>query len=326
MVLGIDPKVDYAFKRVFGDERNSEILIHLVNAILKPESPIVRIQILNPFQHKDIAEGKLTVLDIRARDQSGRLLNVELQLLLPPYFRERLLFYWAGLYRRQLQENEPYDELRPAISIGILNQVLFPDVGAFHLEFGLYNREHGLRFTDHIELHLLELPKFQCEVDLLQDPLDKWLYFFRHAERMDPERLPESFQEPVFRHAVEELKMLTQDELERERYESREKAMRDQISLLRAVQKADEARVVAREEGLEEGRAKGLAKGLAEGLAEGRADGHAKGSYLGEYIGRIHLCERRLGRNLTPTDQLMALPIETLDQRAGELEKELFGS
>jgi hypothetical protein len=29
MVLGIDPKVDYAFKRVFGDERNSEIPIDL---------------------------------------------------------------------------------------------------------------------------------------------------------------------------------------------------------------------------------------------------------------------------------------------------------
>ena len=31
MILGIDPKVDFAFKRVFGDPRNSEILIHFLN-------------------------------------------------------------------------------------------------------------------------------------------------------------------------------------------------------------------------------------------------------------------------------------------------------
>ncbi len=304
MQLGIDPKVDYAFKRVFGDERNSEILIHLVNAILKPADPIVRIQILNPFQDKDFAEDKLTVLDIKARDQFGRLLNIELQLLLPRHFRGRILYYWAGLHRQQLQESERYEQLRPTISIGIVNQVMFPEVGDYHLEFGLYNREHGLCFTDHIELHLLELPKFQREVDLLQDPLDKWLYFFRHAEQMDPERLPDAFREPVFRRTIEELKMLTQEELERERYESRQKAIRDQISLLHEAQ----------EEGLEKGR------------AEGRLEGRLEGRHEGEYIGRIHLCERRLGRDLTPADQLMALPIEALHERAHQLEKERFGS
>jgi hypothetical protein len=49
MILGIDPIVDFAFKRVFGDERNADILIHLLNAILKLLVPIVSIEILNPF-------------------------------------------------------------------------------------------------------------------------------------------------------------------------------------------------------------------------------------------------------------------------------------
>jgi hypothetical protein len=33
MILGIDPKVDFAFKRVFGDPRNADILTHLLNAV-----------------------------------------------------------------------------------------------------------------------------------------------------------------------------------------------------------------------------------------------------------------------------------------------------
>ena len=57
-----DPKVDYAFKRVYGSQRNADILVHLLNAILRPEIPIRSIEILNPFSEKDFAEDKLNVL------------------------------------------------------------------------------------------------------------------------------------------------------------------------------------------------------------------------------------------------------------------------
>jgi hypothetical protein len=36
MILGIDPKVDYAFKRLFGREQNVALLISLLNAVLQP--------------------------------------------------------------------------------------------------------------------------------------------------------------------------------------------------------------------------------------------------------------------------------------------------
>jgi hypothetical protein len=38
MMLGIDPKVDYAFKWLFGNQKNTSILIHLLHAILNPTS------------------------------------------------------------------------------------------------------------------------------------------------------------------------------------------------------------------------------------------------------------------------------------------------
>ena len=54
METGIDPKVDYAFKRVFGSEENREILLNLLNAVLMSADsrPLQEIEILNPFSHK----------------------------------------------------------------------------------------------------------------------------------------------------------------------------------------------------------------------------------------------------------------------------------
>ncbi len=51
MALGIDPKNDYAFKCVFGSERHTRVLIHMLNAVLKPRSErrVDSVVILNPM-------------------------------------------------------------------------------------------------------------------------------------------------------------------------------------------------------------------------------------------------------------------------------------
>jgi predicted transposase/invertase (TIGR01784 family) len=156
-----DPKVDYAFKRVYGIERNADILVHLLNAILRPEVPIRTVEILNPFSEKDFAEDKLNVLDVRARDDSGRLFDVEIQLLLPTHFKGRILHYWAGMFHEQLRDGESYANLRPAISICIVNQSLFPAADDYHLAFELVDVVHGERFTDLMQVHVLQLPIMQ---------------------------------------------------------------------------------------------------------------------------------------------------------------------
>ena len=48
MLVEIDPKVDYAFNRVFGHEKNKDLLIHFINAILKRDSPVVNIHYEKP--------------------------------------------------------------------------------------------------------------------------------------------------------------------------------------------------------------------------------------------------------------------------------------
>src|SRR5438876_2488988 len=179
MILGIDPKVDYAFKHLFGREATRLILMDLLDNILDPAPgrEIRDLELLNPFNDKDRLDDKLSILDIKARDQSGRQFNVEMQLLANRYFRQRVPYYWARLHQSQLQEGQDYHLLRPTLSICFVNTPLFPQVPAYHLVFELRERDHHVLFTDDLAVHILELPKFTKSAAELTTPLDVWLYF-----------------------------------------------------------------------------------------------------------------------------------------------------
>src|SRR5713226_8515489 len=224
MEVGLDPKNDYAFKRVFGHEHTRPLLSSMLDAVLQPppEHRLVELDLLNPFNPKETLDDKLSILDIKARDQSGRQFNIEMQMLAYRYYEKRILYYGCKLHQQQLHEGEDYLKLKPTISISFLDHVLFPQVADYHLRFRLLEESHSFPFTDDLEVHTLELPKFEKSAAELESDLDIWLYFLRHAGKMDTDALPAAPQQhPLARRAVEELKMLTQSDLERERYEAR---------------------------------------------------------------------------------------------------------
>src|SRR2546422_505765 len=139
MLLNIDPTVDYAFKHLFGREATAPLLIDVIENVLEPAPGhhIEKIDVLNPFNPKEAFDDKLSILDIKARDQAGRQFNVEMQVLAFPYYEKRILYYWAKLHQQQLHEGQDYLELQPTISISFLNHVLFPGVADYHLRFRL---------------------------------------------------------------------------------------------------------------------------------------------------------------------------------------------
>ena len=75
MKHAIDPKIDCVFKALLGAEENSNLLIHFLNAMLgqELESPIVSVDILNPYNDKEMRDGKLSIVDIKARDEALNL-------------------------------------------------------------------------------------------------------------------------------------------------------------------------------------------------------------------------------------------------------------
>ncbi len=126
MPLGIDPKVDFAFKMVFGNPKHTGITIHFLNSVLGLPQPIDWVEVLNPIQDKDRSEDKLVVLDVLARDIGGHQFNIEMQTTLPTDLPKRLTYYNCLNYVRQLGEGSPYLDLRPAISICVLDRDAFP--------------------------------------------------------------------------------------------------------------------------------------------------------------------------------------------------------
>ena len=192
MFLGIDPKVDYAFKYLFGRDSCRTILIDMLNKILQlgARYEIVDIELLNPFNLQEALDDKLSILDIKARDQSGRQFNIEMQLLAFPHYQKRVVYYLAKFHQQQLHEGDDYGVLRPTISINLLNHVLFPQVPDYHLRFQLLEDQHHFAMSDDIEFHFLELPKFTKTLAELKSGLDIWLYFLRFAEKIDTGALP----------------------------------------------------------------------------------------------------------------------------------------
>lgn len=75
---------------------------------------------------------------------------------------KRTLFYWAHmfLHNNALKSEEKYQELKPAITINVLGYEFLPDKKA-HSMHTLYDLENQHRLTDAIELHFLEVPKFE---------------------------------------------------------------------------------------------------------------------------------------------------------------------
>ena len=154
MAIGISPLVDFAFKLMLGSPQHTGVTIHFLNSILIDQPAITHVEILNPFLDKDCEDDKLSVLDILATDEHGRLLNIEMQTSLPSGMSQRLAYYASTVYVSQLHEGNPYTELRPAISICVLAQSMFPASRELHLDFRLRESSSGLILTDDLQIHL----------------------------------------------------------------------------------------------------------------------------------------------------------------------------
>jgi PD-(D/E)XK nuclease family transposase len=77
-----DPKTDFVFKRIFGSEVHKPLLIELLNDLLElsGDHRIVDLEYLSPAQRVPVVELKMSVVDVKCFDQSGRHYVVEMQV------------------------------------------------------------------------------------------------------------------------------------------------------------------------------------------------------------------------------------------------------
>ncbi|MFO8088280.1 MAG: Rpn family recombination-promoting nuclease/putative transposase [Desulfatiglandaceae bacterium] len=120
---------DLVFKYVFGGEHSSRYLRSLLSAIQEDAGypAIAAVEIANPFNLQDTADGKLSVVDVRARDVNGVTFTVEAQSTNHHAFGSRVLYYWARTYGAQLREGDFYTTLKPVVGMNLLDFRLFPE-------------------------------------------------------------------------------------------------------------------------------------------------------------------------------------------------------
>ena len=117
----LSPKVDFVFKRIFGNENNPRILISFLNAVIKPKDLIQSVQIMNNDIDKESIEDKFSRLDIKAKTNKNELINIEIQIKDEHNMVKRSLYYWSKMFEGQLTEGQNYDKLAKTICINILN-------------------------------------------------------------------------------------------------------------------------------------------------------------------------------------------------------------
>ncbi|MCP4396091.1 MAG: Rpn family recombination-promoting nuclease/putative transposase [bacterium] len=218
----INPKVDFAFKMLLGNEQHKGLLVHFLNAVLadEPEIHIQTVDLLNPFNEREFENDKLSVVDVKARDDTGRWYQVEIQLLSHAGLIERILYTLCTLYYHQLKKGKAYTSLQPVIAIWILNEPLFDLKGVYHLPFKLLNEEHNLLLSEALRIDLLQLPKWPGPQEV-HDELDRWFCLFREAEEADTEHLPDLLQSDEMKEAIQVLHQISESQREYFIYQQR---------------------------------------------------------------------------------------------------------
>lgn len=80
LVCRLNPKVDFAFKKLFGSEENKDILISFINSMLSENQQIKDVYLKNPYNIANYRKDKMSILDIKAVDDKGIWYDIEMQL------------------------------------------------------------------------------------------------------------------------------------------------------------------------------------------------------------------------------------------------------
>ena len=95
----LDPTLDVVFALLFGSANNRDLLVPLLTAVLQPRVPIGDVAVLNPNLPKQLVRERGAVLDVLVRLQDGRRVDVEMQSRQQHGLLQRVLYYWAGMFR-----------------------------------------------------------------------------------------------------------------------------------------------------------------------------------------------------------------------------------
>lgn len=291
-------RFDWAIKRLLRQKANFGVLEGFLTVFLGEEVKII--EILESESNQQTADDKFNRVDIKAKNDKGEIIIIEIQNTRELYYLERILYGVAKAITEHISLGERYYEVKKIYSISIL----YFDIGKGddYLYHG-QNNFVGVHTNDRLEVTTKEkdalVHKLPAEIfpeyflvrvnefnKVAVTPLEEWVEYLKTGcIRPDTEA-------PGLKEAREKLVYYNMSKAERQAYDEHLSAIMIQNDVL------DGAKLEGRMEGRLEGRMEGRAEGLVEGLAEGRME---------------------VARNM----KKLGVPIEIIMQSTGLSEKEI---
>lgn len=199
----VDIKNDVAFRKIFGNENRKEVLISFLNAVLllEKDNKIVNVDILTPYQLPALKGGKVTIVDVKAKDQNQKTYIVEMQVAEVEGFDKRVLYYASKSYSAQIERGDQYENLNPIFFIGILDFEITQNPSYLN-RHKIVDIETNENFIKDIEFNFIELPKFNKTAQELTTIVDQWVYFIKNAENL--EVVPDNIKDEGLKFAYQE--------------------------------------------------------------------------------------------------------------------------
>ena len=281
-----------SFKQLFGSERNKQITIVFLNAILQRtgRDTIKEVMFGNQEVGGEYNDDKQSRLDITVRTQADELINIEMQLSNQNDMFKRTLFYWSRLFTAQLQKGFGYHTLNPTITINICDFTLFNKIDHYHSTYHLFEDATLQRLRkrdDVLEVHFIEMNKFlkawrEKKLQPVDHLLARWLLLLGMVDARKKKVYDEIYEE------LEELAMEDKnlqeafgawEEMSQTKetiiaYQSRLKYILDEEA------KLEDVKYHAEREGIE----KGIGQGIEQGIEQIAKKMIAKGKSSKEII------------------------------------------
>lgn len=245
----LDPKNDLAFKRIFGTEKNQDILIHFLNDIFgRTTNPIEVVTFLKLSQEPEIAALRESIVDVLCHDTEGNHFIIEMQVAHETGFIKRAQYYAAKTYIGQREKGIKFKDLKEVIFLAITDFTIFPEKPVYLSHHQILDKEtyeHNLKdFT----FSFLELPKFKKTKGQLITMTEKWAYFFKRASKTDEKDLPLIVgADTIIQRAYEELNRFSWSAEEMRAYDSVDMKQESEAAVLEAAETKGEAKGEAKE-------------------------------------------------------------------------------
>ena len=170
---------------------------------------------------------KLSIVDIKARDQAFRLYQIEIQLRNYRNIPARMAYTWADIYSKQLKEGDNYLELKPTYSIWLLGEKVKNDDKYLHI---IKMRDQtGEVLLENGGIWLLELPKFNEST--VKTELERWLKLFKEGDQLDDTRLPDWMHTPEMEQVMAVMNRFSEKESDYHLYQTRQNFQREQKTI-----------------------------------------------------------------------------------------------